>query len=169
MPGVRSFLEEVNHNGRMSRGWTYATTSGHWLNGWAPVGKRAIEETFTGEGNKMAARPEGPCGDRVHHRSNTIRSSWERYLGKVRLWYLILNLLTRFFRLARYYGFQQHCAQYSQLKHRWTYCFICVLAGYHPLTKTHIWLLKSRDKAYRPNVNTSYQHWVRLLQLLKIS
>ena len=37
------------------------------------MGKMAIENTFTGEGNKMAARPEGPCGDRVHHRSKTIR------------------------------------------------------------------------------------------------
>jgi hypothetical protein len=36
------------------------------------VGKMAIENTFTGEGNKIAARPEGPCGDRVHHRSKTI-------------------------------------------------------------------------------------------------
>ena len=25
----------------------------------------------------MAARPEGPCGDRVHHRSNTIRVEGE--------------------------------------------------------------------------------------------
>ena len=67
MLAVQSFLDKVSHNGRMSGGWTYAT-SGHWLNGWAPVRKRAIEDTFTGEGNKIdsAARPEGPsCGDRV--------------------------------------------------------------------------------------------------------
>lgn len=64
--------KEVSHGRILKENWTYATTSGHWSNGCAPVGKRTIEDTFTGEGNKIAARPDGPCGDRIHHRSKTI-------------------------------------------------------------------------------------------------
>lgn len=53
---------------------TDATTSGHCVNGWAPVGNILIVLTRTGALNLRAARRELPNGSRVHHSSNMIGS-----------------------------------------------------------------------------------------------
>lgn len=58
----------------------HASTSGHWANGWVPVGNILIVLTRTGVLNLRAARRELPDGSRVHHSSNMMNSRGQENL-----------------------------------------------------------------------------------------